>query len=328
MCYGGLTVRPYQLMCIVCEIGAADDALPSAPRLREIVLAVKKDPLIPITLRCNVTGTYRYQNPGRAEDTPEGALYNDLRDLTVLQKLSLVPGDTRTAWDIFHRLFQSIKSPVGICALEGKDSANWPACARARSGAYEKAHARGVGVVIPVRSEEEMARVKSESASKTEKAQRLRIRPHHLMCLACFHGGKPFNQLAPIKADNLYEVIAAIHRNPDIPVSLVEGCCDVCPPCRDYHPPTGLCVGATGMGLRDQKKDLDVLRRLDLRYGDTIPARKLFRMLFDEIKSTTEICGNGDGIERSPDWRVCGGPQGNESYRKARAANLGIPASD
>jgi hypothetical protein len=34
------------------------------------------------------------------------------------------------------------------------------------------------------------------------------------------------------------------------------------------------------MALRDQKKDLDVLQKLGLKYGDTLPARRLLKRLY------------------------------------------------
>jgi len=78
----------------------------------------------------------------------------------------------------------------------------------------------------------------------------------------------------------------------------------------------------------DQKKDLDVLQKLgleygDLEYGDTLPARKLYELLYERIPSTRDVCGYGDGQERAFEWRICGDPEGQESYRKARAAKLG-----
>lgn len=81
------------------------------------------------------------------------------------------------------------------------------------------------------------------------------------------------------------------------------------------------------MGLRDEKKDLDTLRRLGLSYGDVLPARELLRRLYAAIASTTEICGNGDGVETAPEWRVCGGPEGNAGYAAGRAAGLGVPGT-
>jgi hypothetical protein len=81
------------------------------------------------------------------------------------------------------------------------------------------------------------------------------------------------------------------------------------------------------MGLRDQKKDLDVLQLLGLQYGDTLPARKLYERLFAAVEDTTQVCGYGDGVARSPEWSVCRGSEGSEQYHRARAARLGLPGS-
>jgi len=78
------------------------------------------------------------------------------------------------------------------------------------------------------------------------------------------------------------------------------------------------------MSLRDEKKDLAVLQKTGLRYGDILSARTIYRRLFDRIHSTTEICGYGDGLERAPEWSVCGGKDGRTEYKKARAIRLGI----
>ena len=79
------------------------------------------------------------------------------------------------------------------------------------------------------------------------------------------------------------------------------------------------------MNLRDQKKDLDVLQLLGLQYADTLPARRLYRLLFQRISTTTQICGYGDGVVRGAEWSICGGQRGNDAYRKAREANMGSP---
>jgi hypothetical protein len=141
--------------------------------------------------------------------------------------------------------------------------------------------------------------------------------------MACFHGGR--EDLAPIAEDNLFEAIDVIQQNPDIPVTLVRGCCMICPPCSQYDPATGLCISPHAMGLRDQKKDLDVLQLLGLQYGVTLPARELYERLFEVVEDTTQVCGYGDGVARSPEWSVCRGPEGSEQYRRARAARLGLP---
>jgi len=78
------------------------------------------------------------------------------------------------------------------------------------------------------------------------------------------------------------------------------------------------------MALRDQKKDLDVLQKLGLKYGDTMPARRLYQLLHARIPSTRDVCGYGDGEVRAPEWSICGGVQRDEAYQRARAAQLGI----
>jgi len=318
-----LEVRPYQLMCIVCRIGEGrTDDLGDA-RLNEILAAVRRDRKIPVRLRCQCDTVYRYQNPGTEENTPEGALFNAKRDLDIIQKLGLVPGDARPAIDLFERLLLNVPTATGICGYETVTGDAWRGCARAASGHYEKGHALGIRAILPPRDAEEKARFKEASAAAVYRAETLRIRPHHLMCMSCFYGARMEN-LAPIQEDNLFEAIDAIQKNPEIPVTLVAGCCMICPPCSHYEPETNLCLGGRSMALRDQKKDLDVLQKLGLQYGDTLPARKLYELLYERIPSTRDICGYGDGEVRAPEWSICGDPEGKETYRKARAAMLGI----
>lgn len=316
-----LQVRPYQLMHIVSKIGAGLDDDLGDVRLTEILAAVRSNPELPLTLRCNVTSDFAYQNPGNAEDTPEGPLFNVQRDLRILQRLGLAPGDTRPAIDLFERLLQRIETGEGILWFREVTSELWRGEAR-ESCHYEAGRSKGLQAIIPGRTREEMARVKAESVAAMRKAQMLEIRPHHLMCMACFHGGK--EELAPIAEDNLCEAIEIIHENPEIPIKLICGPCMICPPCPHLLLEKNQCVGGHSMALRDELKDLDVLQRLGLAYGDVLPARELYQRLFDRIHSTTEICGHGDGVERSPEWRVCGGPDGDARYLRAREAGLGF----
>lgn len=318
-----LDVRPYQLMCIVCRIGQGRTADLGSVRLSEILAAVREDPIRPVRLRCHADSVYGYQNPGHEDDTPEGELFNEKRDLDILQKLGLVPGDTRPAVDMFERLLKNIPTAMGVCGYPTTTSEAWQGCARAASGDYEKGHSLGIGAVIPLRDKEEKARAKKASVEAIYRADRLSIRPHHLMCMSCFHGGK--SELKPIEEDNLFEVIDVVQKNPDIPVQLVRGCCVICPPCSRYDPESTFCLGGRSMALRDQKKDLEVLQRLGLQYGDTLPARELFTLLYERIPSTRLVCAWGDGEARAPEWSVCGAPEGREQYEKARDAKLGIP---
>ena len=318
-----LEVRPYQLMCILCRVGEGRAKDLGDDRLNRILAAVQEDPKVPIRLRLNTESVYGYQNPGHAEDSPEGKLFNAKRDLDIIQKLGLVPGDTRPAIDMFERVFLNLTTAQGICGYQTLTAETWRGCPQAGSGNYEKGHALGLGAVIPPRDEEEKARFKKTTAEQIYQAETLRIRPHHLMCMSCFYGARIENP-APIKEDNLFEAIDVIQKDPQIPVTLVPGCCIICPPCSSYDPETNLCLGGRGMALRDQKKDLDTLQKLGLKYGDTLPAQKLYQLLYERIPSTRDICGYGDGEQRAPEWSICGDPEGTETYRKARAANLGI----
>lgn len=316
-----LDLRPYQLMCLVCRLDEGRKA-GSKDRLDRILKTIRAQPDIPVTLRCNVEGTYRYQNPGRAADTPEGPLFNLKRDLDILQKFGLAPGDTRPARELFERLYERIKTTAGICGYKNTRGRAWRGCTRTFRGFYETGMAKGLDHLIPPRPADKKKEFKERTARDVLEAKILSIRPHHLMCMACFYGTR--KPLAPIAEDNLYEAIAAIQKNPEIPVRLIAGCCMICPPCSRYEPKTGLCLGSHGMSLRDQHKDLTVLQRLGLAYGDTLPGRELFRRLFAAIPSTTLVCGYGNGVVRGHEWTVCGGPEGCVGYVKARQSGMGF----
>jgi hypothetical protein len=330
--FNSLDVRPYQLMCVVCRLGSdGRDEYYFAERLDAIGAAVRGDPVLPVTLRLNVDTDYAYQNPGREYDTPEGDLFNDKRDLDVTQRLGLVPGATRPALEMFGRVFRNVPACRGICAYNEVTAEGWRGCRLADSGNYERGHALGLEAVIVPRSEDEKARAKRESAAAIYSADVLEIRPHHLMCMTCFHDGK--KELSPIEEDNLFEAIDVIQKNPDVPVRLVAGPCVICTPCSEYLPSADQCVSANGRALRDQKKDLDVLGLLGLEYGAELPARRLLEMLYKKIRSTRQVCGYVDGEVRAPEWSICGGPEGSAHYARGRAAGLGVegvaaPADD
>jgi hypothetical protein len=236
--------------------------------------------------------------------------------------LGLVPGDCRPAIDMFERVLAQIPQTRGICGYEAQTSDTWRGCAQATSGNYEKGRELGINALVPPRDPQEKAQYKQTSSAAIYLATALRIRPHHLLCMSCFHGGK--DTLAPIEEDNLFEAIDAIQKQPDIPVTLIAGVCMICPPCGKYDPANKLCIGGHSMALRDQKKDLDVLQKLGLQYGDTLPARQLYQLLYERILSTRDICGYGDGQTRAWEWSICGSAEKDDAYQQARAAHLGI----
>jgi hypothetical protein len=319
--FGSLDVRPYQLVHIVSRIGEGRIEDLGDPHLNAIWRAVRENPARPLTLRCNVSSTYAYQNPGPGEDTPEGDLFNVRRDLRILQRMGLVPGSTRPAIDLLALLLRKVETDKDVCWFEEVTSETWKGEPR-DSCHYEAGRALGLGAIVAPRATAEMAGAKRESAKAMYEAGVLQIRPHHAMCMTCFLGGR--EELAPIEEDNLFEAIDIIQKDPEIPIRLICGPCMICPPCPSLDPGSGLCIGGCGMSLRDELKDLDVLQRLGLRYGDVLPAREYFARLYERIPSSRDICGHGDGVERSPEWRVCGGPDGDPRYVKGRAAGLGF----
>ena len=317
-----LKARPYQLMCIFCRSSEGFAKGPAGKKLKRLADEIARDPDVPLTLVCNVSGNYSYQNPGRKEDTPEGSLFNVKRDIDILHKMGLVPGTTMPARFLVAKLLETVESSVGICGYGQKDSMAWKGCRKAGSGDYESARKKGAAFLVPARPLAECKETKKTSAVKMYKAKCLMLRPHHFMCMACFSAGPRGN--GPIEADNLYEAIDMIRMNPRIPVKLHQGPCMVCPPCASYLPCKKICIGGRSMALRDEKKDLDVLQKLDMKYGDVMAAIDLYRKLFKAVYSTRQICGFGDGIPRSYEWNGCG-MDGLPAYDKARKEGMKIP---
>ena len=319
--YQSLDIRPYELMHIVAYVGAGRGEELSDARLNTILVRVRQNPSLPLTLRCNVTTAYSYQNPGFALDTFDGVLFNVRRDLRIVQRLGLVPGDTRPAIELFRRLYENIESGRDLLWFDEVTSLAWTGEPELR-GLYERGHALGIEAIWPARDPAECAWVKEASVQEMVAAQTLQIRPHHLMCMSCFYGGH--EELAPIEEDNLYEAIEKIQQRPETPIELICGPCMICPPCHAYHPPSGLCIGDVGMALRDELKDLDVLQRLGLEYGATLPGGELMALLYERIPSTRLVCAQQDGVYRGREWRICGGPDGDPRYTRARQERLGL----
>jgi len=102
----------------------------------------------------------------------------------------------------------------------------------------------------------------------------------------------------------------------------------ICPPCRGYDPDSGLCSMACGMGLRDQKKDLDALQLLGLDYGAKIPAGQLYQLVFARIPDVKAVCAFKTNCQTHEAWSICGSsqtPPEKNRYRLAAADNLGLP---
>jgi len=317
-CDAAITIRAHQLLSTVCILGGADCPLLEKEKAQDILDKVRRDPTITIRLESNADQIPHYT---KLTDEDYAALdkqevFNRKRDLDVLQRLGLVPGSIRRSRYLYTLLFDRIETPDGICAY---DTAGWEGCPLARSGAYESVRTKGWKAVVYCRTDEERNEYRKRNVEQINKSDRLFVRPHHLMCLSCWYGKTGGSDPRP--NDTLYEIFQRIRRDPDVLITLVEGCCAACDCCDGFHPENGRCVHACGL-IRDYKKDLDVFQKLGLMPGATMKARELFDLLYARVPSTRDICGYGDGIVRAQEWTICGGPDGNPGYAKARQIGI------
>lgn len=319
LCNAAITMRAHHLLSTVCTLGGAECPLLEQEEAREILNKVKRDPTISIKLLSNADEIPHYTtlSPEDCSRMDRAEVFNRKRDLDVLQRLGLVPGSVRRVRYLYTLLFERIETPDGICAY---DTPGWEGCALARSGAYESVRAKGWKAVSYGRSEKEIAEWQKRTAERLANDERLQIRAHHLMCLCCWYAGGTVQK--PEAADTLYRFFQRIRKEPEVPITVVEGPCMLCGPCEGFHPETGRCVRASGL-IRDYHKDLDVLQKLGLMPGATMKARELFNLLIESISSTRDVCGYGDGVVRSEEWRICGeGPDGNPGYKLTRQTGI------
>jgi len=123
----------------------------------------------------------------------------------------------------------------------------------------------------------------------------LTLRPYQLLCLHCSigeveSGGQGDSKLKPVQK--------AIRENPDIPVTLVCNVADVFA----YQDP-GPADDCHGGADFNRKRDLEVLQRLDLTPGITLPARIILHRLWDRIENVSGICGYDETAPEA--WKGC-----------------------
>jgi hypothetical protein len=314
-----IEVRPYQLLCLFCAVG---QELPGerGEVIRRLGAAIKAQPDTPITLRCNALDVYTYQDNGAAADTPESGDFNRKRDLDILYALDLAPGSTLPARTLLYRVMRAIPTTRGVCGDAAPTAGPWQGCSRAAAGHYERGLAAGIEALIPPRCPEEMRREKQASVAAMQSGGALRIRPHVAMCAVC-HYGAPGGEV-PIAADNIVEFIRIIRERPETLVTLAQGAdWMICAPCGRRVPELNACVNVYGSGgLSNEKRDLDVLKRLGLTYGATLPGREFLRLLFERIPTTQPVCRR-DSPSLSVWWDGCGEANrtaGNTGYDKGR----------
>jgi len=305
-----LIIRPYQLLCAICALGEqGGDSVPQYEKARELRDAIRKNPDRPITLVCSAGALFSYQESGTNEDTPESEEFNRKRDLDVLQVLGLAPGCTLPARALFKTLLMGLSTVSGLCGYGPATGDAWKGCPKADSGNYERGCERGIDALVVPRTQEEMAHDKEESLKALYAADVVPVRPHILVCAVCQYGA---GVRPPFKEDNLPELLNLIvNRNPDILIRMARGAdwmmCALCP---GRIPELNACSHVWGCGeLDSQKRDLDVLQKLGMKFGDTRKARELYRLIFARITTQYGIPQVCLKYNRPPSvwWDECAG---------------------
>lgn len=294
-----LDLRARDLLGLSCLRGGGEppEGLERVRPAGEQITAHLDTPVRLLSSVNHMGGPYQYPR----EETP----YLRRLDLHVLQRMGLAPGDVRSARDLLRRLPAAIPDLNGMCVFE-QPTEKWPNWPEEAVAAY----LRGLQVAVPAtQTPEEMQRVKELSVAEIEAAGTLVLRPHHMLCILCYYGDGGDK---PLAVDNLWEILQLMIANPQLPVTLVEGNCMVCPPCTSFDPRSGACVA--GCGLRDRRKDLDTMQILDLLPGETYPARELLDRYHRLILDTRQVCDYGD--DNIAEWMPCGGSRSG-AYAKA-----------
>lgn len=283
-----VSLRARDLVGLICLHGQGQPPHMTVD-LPEVYEQVIAEPQTPLTLTaafdCN-GGPYQFPRHDNA--------FQRRMDLHILERLMLVPGDTRKAWELFRRMTVKVPDLNGICVFDNPTE-NWPSWPQDAVEAYQ----RGLQQLPYVQKPEHMAEQKQLSVAELGQMDRIYLRPHHFMCIMCYYGGE---RDLPLEVDNLWELLLKMQEKPEIEVTLIEGACMVCPPCHGFEPKSGTCMA--GCGLRDRRKDLDALRLLDLLPGTTLTAGELFQRFTERIPDARLICQYTE--HTVPEWEACG----------------------
>ncbi len=336
-----IEVQAHHLLCAVCVRGGCEDPPCGKETLQPLLDAMWEYPYVALKITADLDlnrAHYFDVYEGRGEnELPENfeqraADHVDRRkDLEVCRLLGIVPNTVLPAFWAYRILFERAPTVEGICTSTMPGSADWPQCPHAGAGYFEKvaqaqnlnpeeqvalgepANVPGIWRMVGPRTRQEMDEAKAVSAECIANADRLLIRPQHLLCILC-----TADKQEPLVEDNLVELRKRMEQEPDIPVTVTEGCCMVCDCCNVYDPDEHICYP---VHIKNQLRDLNILEKLDLAPGATLPARELYARIYERIGSLAEVCGWGDGSNTAPFWAPCGGWQGDQ-LESAREAGL------
>jgi len=313
---GPLDVRGHWLACAACFRGGCRRPPPGRAVIQRLLAFMWAYPFAPLRILADADVTRAHYLDAHEGRRP-GGLPRDFRarrddyvwrrrDLEVCRILGIMPNTEMPAYHAYRWLFERQPTLEGLCRTGAPRSAGWPQCPHARRGYYERIAGqsrvgnlheqfllgerlagRGLWAMVRPRGREAMQRDKDRSARFIlAGARRLYIRPGHLLCVLCNVHADPGR--GPLAEDNLVELYRRMVREPDIPVTLTEGCDMVCDACNVYHPGEHLCYHAH---FKSALRDLVVLEKLGLRPGATLPARRLYRRIYERLGSLAEVCG-------------------------------------
>ena len=296
--------------------GGCDDPPPGTAALAPLLEAMAAYPYVMLRVLADVDVTqahYLDAYAGRDEQgLPEGFRQRRAdyawrrKDLEVCRVLGILPNTEIPAHTAYVTLLKRLPTLDAVCLTGRTNSKVWPECPHAQPRYYETVtggtaeNGPGLAAMLRHRAAAEMAQVKQTSVARILAApDHLYIRPQHVLCMLCvdFNG-----QQTPLADDNLVELLRVMKDNPDVPVTLTEGCCQVCDPCPQYHEGEHLCYHAH---VKNALRDLMILERLDLAPGATLPANELYRRVYAGIENLREICGWRDGSDTADWWRPC-----------------------
>jgi len=126
-----IRIRPHILVCAIAQYGAGMRPPFDADNLPELLQHVLQHPETPIKLVAGADWMMCAPCPHRcagrdicliapASSIGSGGLFNEMKDLNVLQATGLTFGATLPAKEAFRLIFTRVLRPEGICALDHK----------------------------------------------------------------------------------------------------------------------------------------------------------------------------------------------------------------
>ena len=323
-----LEVQAHYLLCAICIHGGCSTPPAGRRTVDRLLKVLWEYPYVPLKITADVDVNRAhyldvYANRG-IKPLPENFLERKenyitrKQDLETLRRMGLAPGTILPAYVAYSIIFNRIPTLEGICFSTSYTAKSrlWRECPQARKEYYERIvsyeyhnlekqtelgeamDGKGIWALLRPRTRQDMREAKTVSSQYIiQHADHLFIRPNHVLCILCTAKvEEPFIQ------DNLIELRKKMEENPDIPVTLSEGCCMVCDPCNIYHPDEHICYAGH---IKNQLRDLLMLEKLDLKPGATLSARKLYKRVYERITSLREICAWGDERETAIFWSPC-----------------------